>query len=74
MKPIDGLPHLTNRERECLKWAARGKTNADIAVILNISQSTVRRYIDLARHKLNCLNKTHAVARAIGLGLIDCDF
>lgn len=30
-------PHLTNRERQCLQWAALGKRDADIADKLRIS-------------------------------------
>jgi DNA-binding CsgD family transcriptional regulator len=61
---------LSPREIECLKWAANGKTFADIADILSISERTVRFYLNIARHKLNCLNITHTVARAIIMNLI----
>ena len=61
---------LSPREIECLKWAAQGKTFEDIGDILSISTNTARLYLDTARHKLNCLNITHAVARAIKLELI----
>ena len=61
---------LSPREIECLKWAAHGKTFEDIGDILDISMNTVRMYLDMARHKLNCLNITHAVARAIKMELI----
>jgi DNA-binding CsgD family transcriptional regulator len=61
---------LSPREAECLKWAAKGKSFEDIGDILGLSARTVRFYLDLARHKLNCLNVTHAVARAISLDLI----
>jgi DNA-binding CsgD family transcriptional regulator len=61
---------LAPREIECLKWAANGKTFADIGEILSLSERTVRFYLDLARHKLNCLNIAHAVARAIIMDII----
>ena len=61
---------LAPREIEVLQWAAEGKTNDDIATILNLSERTVRLYLDTARHKMNCLNKTHAVAKAMSLGMI----
>ncbi len=63
--------HLSPRESECLKWAAEGKTHQDVATILNISERTVRCYLDTARHKLNAINVTHAVARAIASNLIN---
>lgn len=64
------IPRLGNREIECLKWASAGKTFEDIAVILGLSSRTVKFYLDTARHKLNCLSITHAVARAISMRII----
>lgn len=61
---------LSPREIECLRWAAAGKSFKDISCILNISERVTRAYLDTARHKLNALNVTHAVSRAIGMGLI----
>lgn len=62
---------LTDRERDMLAWAARGKTVADTADILKISEETVETHIRNAMRKLDATNKTHAVAKAIYLGLID---
>lgn len=62
--------HLSPRERETLQWAAAGKTIEDTATILKISASSTRVYLDSARHKLGCLTKSHAVAKALHLGLI----
>ena len=61
---------LSQREEQCLVWAARGKTYEDISEILGISYASVKRYLDTARHKLNCINLTHAVAVAIATGVI----
>jgi len=61
---------LSKREEQCLIWAARGKTYQDIAEILNLSFGSVKSYLDTARHKLNCINLTHAVAVAIATGVI----
>ncbi len=63
--------NLTDRERDMLAWAARGKTVSDTAEILKISDETVETHIRNAMRKLNATNKTHAVAKAIYLGLID---
>ena len=64
------VPHLSAREYEVLKWASSGKTVSDSAEILGLSERTVKFYLENVRYKLNCLNTTHAVARAISLGLI----
>lgn len=49
---------LTAREREILELIAQGKTNSEIAVILNLSPKTVSNYIS------NVLLKVHATDRA----------
>lgn len=61
---------LSERELQCLTWSARGKTYSEIADIIGVSYSTVKFYLDTARHKLNCSNVTHAVATAIASGII----
>jgi DNA-binding CsgD family transcriptional regulator len=63
-------PSLTEREIECLKWSAEGKTYEDIGMLLGISARTVRFFLENARHKLGSLNTTHAVANAMLRGLI----
>jgi DNA-binding CsgD family transcriptional regulator len=64
------LPKLSRRELECLKWISKGKTYAEIAIILNISEHTVRDYLRSLRHKLDSLSLAQAVAKASALGLI----
>ncbi|MGA7972996.1 MAG: LuxR family transcriptional regulator [Pseudolabrys sp.] len=61
---------LSAREREVLGWAARGLTNDQIAFKLNISERVVRAYFESARHKLNCVNRSHVLARAVSLRLV----
>lgn len=58
------IPALTEREVEALKWTADGKTTADIADILGLSQNTVKFHIKNATAKLNVTNKTAAVVKA----------
>ena len=55
---------LSPRERECLLWAGEGKTAWETAVILGLSEHTVRCYLESARHKLGAANNTHAVNKA----------
>ena len=63
-------PPLTDRERECLVWACRGKTRGDTAEILGISDRTVEFHFQNAMRKLHVHNKFHAIAIAIHMGLI----
>ena len=62
---------LTDRERDALSWAARGKTMAETAIILSISAGTVETHLKSAIRKLGAVNKTQAVVRAVHGGLID---
>jgi DNA-binding CsgD family transcriptional regulator len=61
---------LSPRERDTLTLLATGANRASIAESLNISESTLRVYIESARFKLGAANTTHAVAMALTHGLI----
>lgn len=61
---------LSKREMEILRWAAEGKTAWETAQIMGISERTVNFFIAGTTTRLNCVNKTHAVATAIRKGLI----
>lgn len=61
---------LNPRELECLAWAAAGKTSSEIATIISLSEHTVNHYLNSCCKKLNCVNRTQAVARAIRQRLI----
>lgn len=56
---------LTLRESEVLKWIARGKSNRDIADILNLSPRTVNKHLDNIYAKLGVENRTAAAALAL---------
>src|ERR1700722_5499804 len=55
---------LNEREIEVLTWAARGKTSAEIAKILDLTKRTVDFHIDNAREKLGAATRTEAVIKA----------
>jgi len=61
---------LTAREREVLRWVAGGKTSWEVSVILKISERTVKFHLVEASRKLNAVNRTSAVAKALARGLI----
>ena len=61
---------LTDREIDCLNWTAAGKTSAEIAEILRLSEHTVNHYLNRATKKLDTVNRTQAVATALRLGII----
>ena len=61
---------LSAREIECLGWAACGKTEDEIGIIIQRSHETARFHLRNAVQKLNASNRTHAVAIACSRGLI----
>ncbi|MBV8107823.1 MAG: helix-turn-helix transcriptional regulator [Hyphomicrobiales bacterium] len=65
-----GRAPLTVRERDVLTWVARGKTSAEIAIILGLSERTINFHCDSAMKRLDVINRTQAVATAIVEGLI----
>jgi DNA-binding CsgD family transcriptional regulator len=62
--------HLTRRETEVLTWVGRGKTSAEIAIILGLSARTVNFHCAQAMSRLDVTNRTQAVAKALAEGLI----
>jgi len=67
--PQDHLPllnaRLTAREAEVIAWIACGKTNPEVAILLSMSERTVRAHLESVRQKLNANTKAHAVALAV---------
>ena len=61
---------LSPRESECLLWAARGKTSAEIGDILKISERTVIFHIENSKRKMNVRNRSQAAIQAMAFGYI----
>lgn len=65
------LPAMSKREIECLRLTANGFTSEEIAGALGLSVHTANQYLTSSAHKLNAVNRIHAVAKALRAGLID---
>lgn len=65
-----GSVRLTDRERECLTWTARGKSAWSIGKILNVSEHTVNFHLKRGMAKLGVANRMQAVVTALRQGLI----
>ncbi|AOH82693.1 helix-turn-helix transcriptional regulator [Sphingomonas panacis] len=61
---------LTKREVECLRWAAAGKTNDEIGLILGLQRTTVRFHIRAASLKLDAVNRDQTLFKAAQLGFL----
>lgn len=56
---------LTPRAAETLLWLAQGKTNADVATILGITESTVKKHVQEIFEKLGVETRGAATVRAL---------
>lgn len=56
---------LTPRAAEALLWLAQGKTNSDIAIILGITESTVKKHVQEMFNKLGVETRGAATVRAL---------
>jgi RNA polymerase sigma factor (sigma-70 family) len=56
------MESLTDRELEVIEWIKAGKTNQEIATILNISENTVKSHLKRIYRKLNVSKRAQAVA------------
>ena len=63
-------PRLTDRQRECLMWAARGKSDWEIARILGISHETVIQHLKQARERYGVAKRTLLAVHALFDGTI----
>ncbi len=61
---------LSHREHEVLLWVSRGKSNTDVATILNISPETVSTYKRRIYGKLGTNDRIETTIKALRLGLI----
>jgi DNA-binding NarL/FixJ family response regulator len=56
---------LTPRAAETLLWLAQGKTNSDIATILGITESTIKKHVQEVFEKLGVETRGAASVRAL---------
>ena len=62
---------LTSREQEVLHWIHRGKSNFEIGGILMISPLTVKNHVQKILRKLNAVNRTQAIGKAMELRILN---
>lgn len=66
----DASAQLTMREAEVVRWTSEGKTSAEIAIILGLSEHTVISHITSSARKLNAVNRVHMIAIAVRRGIV----
>ncbi|MEO8454071.1 MAG: LuxR family transcriptional regulator [Sphingomicrobium sp.] len=68
--PCPPLPRLTDRQRECVIWAARGKSDWEISQILGVSHETVIQHLKQARERYGVGKRTLLAVHALFDGTI----
>jgi two-component system response regulator DevR len=61
----DAFRDLSDREMDVLGELTRGKTNAEIGQILNLSEKTVRNYVSTILEKLHLTNRIELATYAV---------
>ena len=61
--PQEAQQPLSAREREVMQWVRLGKTNSEIALIMNLSTFTVKNHMRRIYKKMDVLNRAQAVGR-----------
>ncbi len=64
-RDIAELPVLTDRQRLCLMWAARGKTDWEISIILDVTEETIARHIKMACVRYGVRKRSSLLIRAL---------
>jgi transcriptional regulator EpsA len=67
----NGQSVLTVREQDILKWIYLGKSNFEIGAILKISPLTVKNHVQKILRKLNVVNRTQAIGKALELRILN---
>ncbi len=68
-RATEPFPELTAREDEVLELIAQGRSNAEIAARLGISDKTVRNHVASVFNKLRVADRSQAIVRAREAGL-----
>ena len=64
-EPLQRAFNITPREAEVLLWVTQGKSNADVAVILGMSEKTAKQHLGSVFEKIGVENRNAAAMRAV---------
>ena len=68
--PEANRPRLTDRQRDCILWIARGKSDWVTSRLLNLSQDTVAEHVKNARGRYDAPTRMALLIRALWDGTI----
>ncbi|MGH1492989.1 MAG: response regulator [Acidimicrobiales bacterium] len=67
---VPGIDELTDRERDVLEQLASGRSNAEIAEQLHLSEATVKTHVTRVLSKLGVRDRVQAVIAAFSAGIV----
>lgn len=70
---VGRCPHLSPRERDCVRLLAAGKTDWEIAAILGISVETAHQYVKRARAAYDVVSRAQLVACVLRDAVVSYD-
>ena len=68
--PDEEMIKFTQRELECLRWSASGKSSWDIASLMSCTEAGINAHFSRIRNKLGTSTRRQAIVKAIRLGII----
>ena len=63
--------HLSRREAQCARLVAEGKTDWEVAMILGLSEETVRQYVKRARTGYDVVSRSQLALRGLADGWVE---
>lgn len=67
----DNVIKISSRQKQIAEWMAKGKTNQEIALILSVSQFTIKNHIANIYEKINVVNRAQAIKKLMYLHIIN---
>lgn len=64
------MPHLSGRELEVIRWIASGRRQADVALLLGLSERTVENHLRRIRNRLGAASTAQAVHLMVRAGAL----
>ncbi len=58
---------LTPRQREVMQYVCEGKTNAEIGILLQCKEGTIKKHLQDVYHRLGVENRFAAIVLLLGL-------
>ena len=65
------MPHLSDRELQVMRWVASGRRQADIALMLGLSERTIENHLRRIRKRLGATSTAQAMHLVVRAGTLE---